>query len=464
MLALILLLPVCSAVEEAIATMFSSSHYSSSGGNAGGTVSFELSSGDIIVSYTLTGLTPGIHGFHIHQFGDITTTADLSTIGAHFVPECKPGDIETDAAACNSLSLGASCSFVGLSGSTFTGTCIRDNIVDALVCTSQAENPCADDQTHGYPPSNVRQPGDMGNITVASDGTSSGTINLGSTKLSLSDPWRSVIGRVVVVHENPDDGSQPYGSAGLPQAYGVIGIQPPTSGTNEAIAPTLPVVEFVSCVFTNENNAAGSNVNGSMMLQKVFGTSTVIGEGHFSGLAGVQSFHFHTYGDISSDASNVGPIYTFPNAEISSITDGSISVSFENAGNLTSIIGRSLTVHNGASTSTPTIAWSVCGIASETACVGSGCDSSSTFTPSPTPLSLDGLTTETTIIVSSVGILIAVAVVLTMVGIIIGAFVFYRKHPEAFTLHTDSEHDDAFGSGIAMGEPPALPKRETSSA
>ena len=83
----------------------------------------------------------------------------------------------------------------------------------------------------------------MGNIIADATGNAVGTIVLGQQKMSLSDTLRSVVGRVVVVHSLEDDGSQPYGNAGVPQAYGVIGVAVPPAGVNVAFAPEVPKVQ-----------------------------------------------------------------------------------------------------------------------------------------------------------------------------------------------------------------------------
>jgi Cu-Zn family superoxide dismutase len=71
-------------------------------GTAGvaGTISFaQVGSGSTTVSGSITGLKPGLHGFHIHEFGD-TTNGCMST-GAHFNPDGKthgaPSDTERHA-------------------------------------------------------------------------------------------------------------------------------------------------------------------------------------------------------------------------------------------------------------------------------------------------------------------------------------------------------------------------------
>lgn len=38
------------------------------------------------VSATINGLTDGLHGFHVHQYGDLTSDYDKSSLGAHFTP------------------------------------------------------------------------------------------------------------------------------------------------------------------------------------------------------------------------------------------------------------------------------------------------------------------------------------------------------------------------------------------
>ena len=52
---------------------------------------------------------------------------------------------------------------------------------------------------HGFPPSTIRQPGDMGNI-VAENSVAKGTLTIGQGKMSLVHEMRSIVGRVIVIH------------------------------------------------------------------------------------------------------------------------------------------------------------------------------------------------------------------------------------------------------------------------
>ena len=66
--------------------------------NVFGSVIFEQQTalGDVTVRVEIEGLRPGFHGFHVHQYGDVRSTSDLSTMSAHFVPYCAPPNIDED--------------------------------------------------------------------------------------------------------------------------------------------------------------------------------------------------------------------------------------------------------------------------------------------------------------------------------------------------------------------------------
>ncbi|XP_057527257.1 superoxide dismutase [Cu-Zn], chloroplastic [Amaranthus tricolor] len=127
--------------------------------------------GPTTVNVRITGLTPGKHGFHLHEYGD-TTNGCMST-GAHFNPN---------------------------------------------------------KMTHGAPEDEIRHAGDLGNIVANTDGVAEATIV--DNQIPLSGP-NSVVGRALVVHELEDDLgkgghelSLTTGNAGGRMACGVVGLTP----------------------------------------------------------------------------------------------------------------------------------------------------------------------------------------------------------------------------------------------
>jgi len=135
------------------------------GSNAEGRVIFiEEEGNNVRVVVELSGLSPGDHGFHIHQFGDCSMT-DGTSAGGHFNPGGK---------------------------------------------------------SHGPRNSYNRHVGDLGNLTADINGIA--RADFIDHKLAFEGK-RSIIGRAVIVHALPDDfTSQPTGAAGARVACGVIGI------------------------------------------------------------------------------------------------------------------------------------------------------------------------------------------------------------------------------------------------
>jgi len=120
--------------------------------------------GGVRIVADVTGLKPGEHGFHIHEFGD-ASSADGTAAGGHF-------------------------------------------------------NPAKD--THGAPTAEHRHVGDLGNLKA--DASGHAVLDYVDTKLSLEGA-ASIIGRGIVIHANPDDlTTQPTGNAGGRVAVAVIGI------------------------------------------------------------------------------------------------------------------------------------------------------------------------------------------------------------------------------------------------
>ncbi|KAF3442230.1 hypothetical protein FNV43_RR16146 [Rhamnella rubrinervis] len=95
------------------------------------------------VTGKISGLSPGLHGFHIHALGD--TTNGCNSTGPHFNPLKK---------------------------------------------------------NHGAPSDKERHAGDLGNITAGSDGVAE--ISISDRQIPLSG-IHSILGRAVVVHADPDD-------------------------------------------------------------------------------------------------------------------------------------------------------------------------------------------------------------------------------------------------------------------
>ncbi|MDP9173405.1 MAG: superoxide dismutase family protein [Planctomycetota bacterium] len=129
-----------------------------------GKVTFTQSADGVMVVADITGLTPGKHGFHIHQFGDLSDPKGASA-GGHYNPE---------------------------------------------------------GEAHGLPGSPHHHPGDMGNLEADADGKAHLEITLaGATLAGDKDP---ILGRSIIIHAKEDDGGQPTGNAGGRIGGGIIGV------------------------------------------------------------------------------------------------------------------------------------------------------------------------------------------------------------------------------------------------
>lgn len=129
-----------------------------------GTLTFTRSVSGVAVTGEISGLKPGTHGFHIHEFGDCSAP-DGASAGGHFNPTGQP---------------------------------------------------------HAAPSADARHVGDLGNIEAGADGVAKLAVN--DTKLALEGE-SSILGRGVIVHTNADDlKTQPTGNAGGRLACGVVGV------------------------------------------------------------------------------------------------------------------------------------------------------------------------------------------------------------------------------------------------
>jgi superoxide dismutase, Cu-Zn family len=132
-----------------------------------GVVHFTATEDGVQIGGQITGLKPGKHGFHIHEFGDCSS-ADPKCHGGHFNPE---------------------------------------------------------KQKHGGPHSENRHVGDLGNITADESGKD--VLHIKDKLIALSGP-HSIIGRAVIIHGGADDEkTDPAGNAGPRIAGGVVGIASP---------------------------------------------------------------------------------------------------------------------------------------------------------------------------------------------------------------------------------------------
>jgi Cu-Zn family superoxide dismutase len=139
---------------------------SKSGSTVTGTATFKQKGDGVEATIDIKGAKPGQHGLHLHETGDCSAP-DAKSAGAHFNPDSK---------------------------------------------------------AHGAPDADPHHAGDLGNITIGSDGK--GKLKITIKGLTVDPGPHSVVGRAVVFHADPDDlKSQPAGNAGARFACGVIKAQ-----------------------------------------------------------------------------------------------------------------------------------------------------------------------------------------------------------------------------------------------
>lgn len=136
------------------------------GNTAHGAIHFSKEQDGVRVTAQIKGLSPGAHGFHIHEFGDCSGDKALAA-GAHFNPTKQP---------------------------------------------------------HAGPDTHHRHSGDLGNLIADQEGVAQ--YDFFDNQLALNGPY-SIIGRSVIVHEKQDDlHTQPTGDSGARIGCGVIGVSP----------------------------------------------------------------------------------------------------------------------------------------------------------------------------------------------------------------------------------------------
>jgi len=136
------------------------------GHTARGVVEFTQRGDDVVVAASFSGLTPGPHGFHVHEKGDCSAP-DATSAGGHFNPTGKP---------------------------------------------------------HGDPMQSEHHLGDLPMLHADANGNA--RLNATMRGASLRGGATNLVGRAVVVHAQRDDfRSQPAGDSGARVACGVIALK-----------------------------------------------------------------------------------------------------------------------------------------------------------------------------------------------------------------------------------------------
>jgi Cu-Zn family superoxide dismutase len=133
-------------------------------GNAtSGTITFTQTGDKVTVEARVSALTPGGHGFHIHEKGDCSSGDGMSA-GGHFNPTAKP---------------------------------------------------------HGNPSGADHHTGDIPMLVADASGNASLSMELSG--MTVGSGATDIVGKAVIVHKDPDDyTTQPTGNSGARVACGLI--------------------------------------------------------------------------------------------------------------------------------------------------------------------------------------------------------------------------------------------------
>lgn len=128
-----------------------------SGSNISGKVNFTQNGNEVTMKIEVAGLTPGEHGFHIHEFADCSAE-DGSSAGGHW-------------------------------------------------------NPAGND--HGEWGEGHFHMGDIGNLVANQEGNAEMTFSTDKWCIGCDDDSKNIMGHSLIIHEDPDDfTTQPTGNAG----------------------------------------------------------------------------------------------------------------------------------------------------------------------------------------------------------------------------------------------------------
>lgn len=126
--------------------------------NVAGTVTFVEKDGQVAMSATFSGLSPGEHAIHIHEKADCSA-ADATSSGGHWNPTSQPHGKWGDAGGFHK--------------------------------------------------------GDIGNFVANEDGSAEVSFETDAWCIGCGDPNKDILGKAVIVHQGSDDfTSQPSGAAG----------------------------------------------------------------------------------------------------------------------------------------------------------------------------------------------------------------------------------------------------------
>ena len=157
-----LLVAGCASMAPS-ATMATAKLEPTTGNTANGTVTFTQRGDKVRVNAKVAGLTPGGHGFHIHEKGDCSSGDGMSS-GGHFNPRGKPHAVHTTP---------------------------------------------------------DRHTGDMPMLVADASGNATLVIEL--DVMTIGSGETNIVGRGLIVHMDPDDfATQPTGNSGARVACGVI--------------------------------------------------------------------------------------------------------------------------------------------------------------------------------------------------------------------------------------------------
>lgn len=146
------------AIEEVEETVISFQMEPKSDSNVQGMVKFVEKDGQVVMSATFSGLSPGEHAIHIHEKADCSS-ADGTSTGGHWNPTAEPHGKWGDAGGFHK--------------------------------------------------------GDIGNFLANEDGSAEVSFETDAWCIGCGDPNKDILGKAVIVHQGVDDfTSQPSGAAG----------------------------------------------------------------------------------------------------------------------------------------------------------------------------------------------------------------------------------------------------------